>query len=81
MGDDDARKRILARRGTFVAAALTAIVCEPSCAPTPCLSQAQPCLSVEPQRVDDAGTDREQRQPLEPDAAPEGDFAKPPDAK
>jgi hypothetical protein len=74
MEDDDARKRILARRSTFVAAALTAMVCEPGCAPQPCLSQPQPCLSVEPHYADDAGTDGEPQQPLEP----EGEYAKPP---
>jgi hypothetical protein len=68
--DDEARKKVLARRATFVAAALagvsTACGKEPAQPPQPCLSVApildvgpQPCLSpVPPSQPDetDAGT-------------------------
>ena len=62
---DEARKKILARRATFVAAALagvsTACGKEPSPPPQPCLSQVntpddgaapEPCLSPMPAAVD-----------------------------
>ncbi len=63
--DDEARKKILARRATFVAAALagvsTACGKEPSATPQPCLSQPlvrddgagpQPCLEPMPAKPD-----------------------------
>lgn len=66
--DDEARKKILARRATFVAAALagvsTACGKEPSPPPQPCLSQVrtmddgaapEPCLSPPPLEAIDAG--------------------------
>lgn len=63
MNDDEARKKILARRATFVAAALagvsTACGKEPQNVPQPCLSVPvsrdagpEPCLSVVAPAVD-----------------------------
>jgi hypothetical protein len=66
---EDARKKILARRATFVAAALAGVACgkEPRESPQPCLSvpfipaeasapdaEPRPCLTPMPSPTEDA---------------------------
>lgn len=66
--NDESRKKILARRASFVAAALASVACgkEPQEQPQPCLSvpinyrpdaeaEPQPCLSVTQEPPPDAG--------------------------
>lgn len=63
MKDDEARKKILARRAAFVAAALATVAGADACSPQPCL---------EPPRAPpgDGGADTEQPLVESPDAQP-----------
>ena len=87
---DEARKRILARRASFVAAALagvsTACGKEPSPPPQPCLSQVkavddaaapQPCLEVPPPPVATDGGSPEPCLRIIPPPAETGDGGRP----
>lgn len=82
MPDADAKKKILARRAAFVAAALTGVSVAGACSPKRpevCLSQPQPCLSVQPMD-EDAGPQPclEPPPPPNPDQPETGPYAEPP---